>query len=335
MSVMEENLQEHFAAIVAGSDDAIVAKDLDSIVQSWNPAAQRIFGYAADEIVGRSITMLIPQDRQHEEVEFINRLRQGERIEHFKTIRQRKDGELFPVSVSISPIRDRAGQVIGASKIARDITAEQRAAEQQRLLLSEMKHRVGNSFAIASGLLRLSANQCATIDELVDDMSGRFLALSAAHSLAAPASPDDHEPAGEKPLRQLVEVILQPFIGARIPQVDIDDIMVRGAVVTPLALVFYELCTNSVKYGALSQGSGTLSVTSERTDGRLVIRWDESFVSGASQVEVSGTGFGTSMCEAALEDQLDGSFTREFHPDGMRVRLDVGLDRLCPDPAEC
>jgi PAS domain S-box-containing protein len=123
MSLLDENLQQHFAAIVEGSDDAIVAKDLGSIILSWNPAAERMFGYRSDEVLGRSITLIIPEDRQHEEVDFISRLRRGERIQHFETVRRKKNGQLFPISVSISPIRDRTGRVVGASKIARDITA--------------------------------------------------------------------------------------------------------------------------------------------------------------------------------------------------------------------
>lgn len=103
MSLLDENLQQHFAAIVEGSNDAIVAKDLNSIILSWNPAAERMFGYAAEEMVGRPITLLIPDDRQHEEVDFIDRLRRGERIQHFETVRKKKNGELFPISVSISP----------------------------------------------------------------------------------------------------------------------------------------------------------------------------------------------------------------------------------------
>ncbi|WP_158248107.1 PAS domain S-box protein [Paracoccus sp. SY] len=167
MSLLDENLQQHFAAIVEGSNDAIVAKDLNSIILSWNPAAERMFGYAAGEVVGRPITLLIPDDRQHEEVDFIDRLRRGERIQHFETVRKKKNGEFFPISVSISPIRDRTGRVVGASKIARDITAQHRAAVQQRMLLSEMKHRVGNSFAIAGSLLRLCARQTSTVEDLL------------------------------------------------------------------------------------------------------------------------------------------------------------------------
>lgn len=328
MSVLEENLQQHFAAIVTGSDDAIVAKDLNSIILSWNPAAERIFGYSAEEMLGKSITLLIPEDRQHEEVDFIDRLRRGERIQHFQTLRRKKNGELFPISVSISPIRDRNGTVIGASKIARDITAQHRAAEQQRLLLSEMKHRVGNSFAIASGLLRLCAGQASGVDDFVGLMRGRFLALAAAHSLAAPATGDKADVSGERPLKALLEAILQPFTGPLPPRMAVEDVVVTASAVTPLALVVYELCTNSVKYGALSQEDGRLEITSERRGDRLILHWTEAFQSLPPDRQVSQTGFGTTMCEAALRDELDGSFQRSFTRGGMRAILDLSHGRL-------
>jgi PAS domain S-box-containing protein len=128
-------LEAMYSSIVASADDAIVSKDLDGIVQSWNTAAEQIFGYTAEEMIGRSITTIIPADRQHEEIDILARLRRGERIEHFETMRQRKDGQLIDVSVTISPIRDRLGRITGASKIARDITLIKRMTEEREQLL--------------------------------------------------------------------------------------------------------------------------------------------------------------------------------------------------------
>jgi PAS domain S-box-containing protein len=123
------------AAIVESSDDAIVGKDLNGIVFSWNLAAERIFGYTAEEMIGRSIRTIIPNDRQSEEDEVIARIHRGERVHHFETIRRRKDGSQLPISLTISPIRDPDGVVVGASKIARDITERKQAeAERARLL---------------------------------------------------------------------------------------------------------------------------------------------------------------------------------------------------------
>lgn len=117
------------SAIVDSSDDAIISKDLNGIIMSWNTAAERLFGYTAAEAIGRSITMLIPADRLGEEPAILERLGRGERVDHFETIRMRKDGSLLNISLTISPVKDASGRVVGASKIARDITERVRKDE--------------------------------------------------------------------------------------------------------------------------------------------------------------------------------------------------------------
>lgn len=115
------------SAIVEASDDAIVSKDLSGVVTSWNRGAERIFGYSAAEMIGTPITVLIPSDRQGEEPKILERIRRGERVDHFQTVRVRKNGEHFDVSVTISPIKDATGRIVGASKIARDISVQKEA----------------------------------------------------------------------------------------------------------------------------------------------------------------------------------------------------------------
>ena len=117
-----ENAMAHLAAIVASSDDAIISKNLDGIIQSWNKSAEHMFGYTAEEAVGKHITLIIPEDRLDEEKNILARLRGGEKIDHFETVRRRKDGSTLDLSLTISPVKDSAGRVIGASKVARDIT---------------------------------------------------------------------------------------------------------------------------------------------------------------------------------------------------------------------
>lgn len=133
-----EQTQGRLAAIVESSDDAIISKDLNGIINSWNAAAERIFGYSAEEALGKPIAIIIPPDLRDEEAEILTRLRGGERIEHYKTVRARKDGTRVNISLTISPIKDSQGRVIGASKIARDISqhnrAEQELSEKQDLL---------------------------------------------------------------------------------------------------------------------------------------------------------------------------------------------------------
>ena len=132
-----EITSRRLAAIVASSDDAIIGKDLNSIITSWNSGAEQMFGYTADEIIGTSIMRLIPPDRQDEELEILSRIRRGERLDHFETIRLAKDWRQLNVSITVSPIKDSTGHVIGASKVARDITERNKAAERERKFLAE------------------------------------------------------------------------------------------------------------------------------------------------------------------------------------------------------
>jgi PAS domain S-box-containing protein len=171
---------QRLAAIVESSDDAILAKDLDGTIITWNSGAERLFGYTADEAIGKPVAMLIPDDRADEEPTILARIRAGERIDHYETIRRRKDGSLIDISLSVSPIRGRDGRVIGASKIARDITERRRAEEQQQLLIKEMDHRVKNLFTIAGSVLSLSARSAKTVADLVSSVSSRLHALAQA-----------------------------------------------------------------------------------------------------------------------------------------------------------
>src|SRR5690606_22266113 len=114
------------AAIVASSNDAIVSKDLNGIVNSWNVAAEQIFGYTAEEMIGRSITTIIPDELRSEEDDILRKVRNGEPVEHFDTVRLTRDGRRISVSVTVSPLRNRRGDIVGASKIARDITERRR-----------------------------------------------------------------------------------------------------------------------------------------------------------------------------------------------------------------
>jgi PAS domain S-box-containing protein len=120
------------SAIVDSSDDAIISKSLDGIITSWNKSAERLFGYTAEEVIGQSITILIPPDRLDEEPEIISKLKRGERVDHFETFRRRKDGSLVDISLTISPVRDGSGKIIGASKVARDITESKKMTAELR-----------------------------------------------------------------------------------------------------------------------------------------------------------------------------------------------------------
>jgi PAS domain S-box-containing protein len=147
--------QAYLSAIVESSEDAILAKDLNGVIQSANAAAQRVFGYTAPELVGRSIRILLPDDREAEEDEILARVRAGEHLDHFETVRLSKGGRSVDISLSVSPIRDESGAIIGVSKIARDITEQKRLARELASLPTGSQQRwVGHS---KEGLLVLKA----------------------------------------------------------------------------------------------------------------------------------------------------------------------------------
>ena len=154
------------AAVVECSDEAIIAKNLDGIIQSWNRAAERLFGYTAEEAIGHSVTMLMPPDRVHEESAILARIRRGEHIEHYESIRRRKDGRLFDVSLTISPVFNQAGQVVGASKIARDVSerklTEAAMIKSEKLaaagrLAATLAHEINNPLQAVTNLVNLWA----------------------------------------------------------------------------------------------------------------------------------------------------------------------------------
>ena len=176
------------AAIVDSSDDAIVSKTLDGIITSWNKSAARVFGYSTEEAIGKHITFIIPRDRWDEEAGIIARIRCGERVDHFQTIRRRKDGSMVDVSLTISPVRDSSGQIIGASKVARDVTAEVRAAELLRererelrrlseSLDAEVRSRTRELQELSWQLMRARDDERRHVARELHDSAGQSLAI--------------------------------------------------------------------------------------------------------------------------------------------------------------
>ena len=147
-----EEDKQRLSSIVQSSDDAIVSKNLEGIIETWNAGAERIFGYTAAEAIGQSVEILIPADRLSEEPVIISRIRRGERIDHYETVRRRKDGSLIDVSLTVSPIIDADGQVLGASKIARDITERRRTEVHISVLAREAEHRAKNVLATVQAI---------------------------------------------------------------------------------------------------------------------------------------------------------------------------------------
>lgn len=286
----------HLAAIVASSDDAIVSKSLDGKIRSWNAGASRLLGYEAEEMIGQPITKIIPPELLQEEHDILARLRRGQRIEHFETVRISKSGERVDLSLTVSPVHDRTGRVVGASKVARDIRERKRAEELQLLLISELNHRVKNTLATVQSIANQMIRNCRRPETFVEDLIGRIQALAHAHSLLTQSN---WRGADILPLVQ-DQVLLEDNEDDRIvcsgPSVDLDP---QPAL--HLALVLHELGTNARKYGALSVPDGRLDIQWEvrsAEGAELHIRWRES---GGPHTSIPPRqGFGTTLIERSL-----------------------------------
>lgn len=316
------------SAIVESSHDAIVSKSLDGTILTWNAAAAELFGYSAAEAVGRNISLIIPESRLDEEPQIIARIQRGERVDHFETQRRRKDGTLVDLSLTVSPVRNSAGEVIGASKIARDITARRVAEEQQRLILREMSHRVKNVFAVAASLVTLSARGAASTVEMAQTVRQRLNALTRAQALTRPGLLDEVGAAIEDTtLRDLMLSILSPFSdGGAAIALGGDEVRIGGNAITGLALIFNELATNAAKYGALGSSSGRLSISWTLTGATLELDWCES--GGNSIVAPTTEGFGTTLTRRTVQGQFDGTIDYRWLPSGLSIHLRLDKNQL-------
>lgn len=325
-----ERAAQRLAAIVESSDDAIVSKDLDGIIASWNCGAERLYGYTAAEVIGKPVKILIPQHLHDEETRILERLRQGKRIEHYETIRQRKDGSLVEISLTVSPIRNGDGRIIGAAKIARDITERKRAEVQQRLLFREMNHRVKNLFALAGAVITLSARSAATPKDLAEAVRERLAALARAHDLTLPDFTEGQEkPAPVTTLPSLVQAIIAPYVTKDGASVTIDgpDVPISGKAVMGIALLLHEFATNAAKYGALSSQTGCVEVRWSVQQDELLLTWRER---GGPPVDrkPENEGFGTLLARLTVTGQPAGKLSHDWSQAGLTIGLSAPLDRL-------
>jgi PAS domain S-box-containing protein len=310
------NASRRMASIVESSDDAILSKDLNGIIITWNQAAERIFGYTAEEAVGRSVTILIPPERHGEEVTILERLRRGERIDHYETVRIPKHGTPIDISLTISPIRNAEGKIVGASKIARDIRERKQSEAKIEVLAREAEHRAKNVLATVQATVHLT--QSDTPAGLKQAIEGRIQALANVHRLFVESRWTGAE------LQRLVKEELAAYCedGDRRARIDGPDLLLQPDVAQAIAVLVHELATNAAKYGALSVPDGHVQVVWSRAmDGRLVLRWTET---GGPPVEPpSRRGFGTRVMENMIRDQLKGEIRFEWRAEGLTCEIAV------------
>ncbi len=317
--VVAQLTERRLAAIIESSDDAIMSIDLDATITSWNAGAERLYGFAAEEIIGSSVTLLLPQDRSEEEHAILSRIRGGERVEPYETVRLHKSGANIDVSLTVSPVRDAAGQIVGASKIARDIRAKKDAENLQRLLMHELNHRVKNVLAT----VRAIANKTFRGEEHMlarTAFDARLLALSKAHDLLTAESWSGAE------LTALVADVLSPY-GATNIAVTGPRLRLPSEAVLSFSLALHELATNAAKYGALSVPTGRVDIRwSIIEDGgpRLAMRWTES--GGPRVAAPRRKGFGSRLIEL-LSTQMNGEVRIHYAASGVVCEIDAPLQQ--------
>jgi PAS domain S-box-containing protein len=298
------------ASIVESCDDAIVGKNRDGVITSWNKGAERLFGYLAEEVIGKSVTILIPLDRENEELAILERVRHGDRIDHYETIRRRKDGSLIDVSLTISPMRDAEGNVVGSSKIARDISDRKRSEAQISAIAREAEHRAKNLLANVRAMVQLS--EAETPAGLKKAIAGRIEALANVHSLFAESRWIGAE------LASLVKQELSPYSrdGEMRTQIDGPTVMLKPNVAQAIAVALHELATNAAKYGALSVANGHVRVEwSRAADAQLALRWTE--LGGPPVNPPTRKGFGSHVMEAMIQGHVGGEVRLDWRAEGL------------------
>ncbi len=312
------------AAIVQSSDDAIVSKTLNGTIVSWNAAATRLFGYERDEILGQSILTLIPEDRHGEEAYIISKIAAGERVEHYETLRKRKDGSLIELSITVSPIFNRQGKVIGASKIARDITDRRRAEEVRRALAREVNHRSKNLLAVVEAIVRQTARN-TTPEEVTARISQRLRALSTNQDLLI-----EGDWQGTR-MSDLVASQADAFnagVGKRIFQHG-EDLMISPVAAQALGMALHELAANAIRHGALSAETGKVEVSwGVEEDGQATfwLEWREK--GGPLVLPPERYGFGSTILQRLTGQSVGGKVIQSFDPSGMRWRLMAPADMV-------
>jgi PAS domain S-box-containing protein len=313
-----EQRARQLAAIVEASDDSIVGTDLARRITSWNPGAERLFGYTAKEAVGMPIGALIPEAVRDQEAAIFERIRRGERVEPFDTVRRGKTGHLIDVSLSVSPLRDLDGQIVGACSITRDITERKRSEKRIAMLAREAEHRTKNVLQAVQTVVHLSEAQ--TPEDLKQAIEGRIQALAKAHGLLAESRWSGAD------LGRLARQELAPYLqhARRHARIDGPHVPLQPKVAQAIAIILHELAINAAKYGALSAINGYIEIVwIPLSSDRLLLTWTET--GGPVIVPPTRRGFGTHVMETLIKIDLGGELRFDWSPQGLVCEIEFQI----------
>jgi PAS domain S-box-containing protein len=304
------------ASIIESSDDGIYSLDLDGIITSWNKGAEQLFGYTAAEAVGTPVAILIPPDRQNGEIALLERIKRGEHIQHYETVRRRKDGNLVEISLTVSPIYTPKGNIIGASKIARDISDRKKS---QQLIIRELNHRTQNLFTVFQAIAARAVDESKTAAEIKYVLNDRLQALARAYQVIAEEGSTS------------LAALLERELGAFSQQVKIRgcDIVVNPSAAQQFALIIHELATNALKYGALSAPAGRISTEGKigrlNGSGTFTFIWRET--GGPAVTKPSRRGFGSFILIDSAK-RFGQAVELDYSPRGLCYEFQVQLNAI-------
>ncbi len=318
----ERNTQ--LATIVGTSPDAIISLAEDGTVLSWNPGAEQMFGYTADEIIGTSERILFTDGADGEFEEKYRHLRQGEHVLR-DAVRRRKDGTLIDVAINAAPMRRPDGRIIGFSAVLRDISERRRVEKHLRVVMRELSHRTKNLLAVIMAMVRQTARASSDVAVLQSELIQRLQSLSASHDLLVA---EDWTGAS---VEELIRAVLQPFIGNTSDALECEGprVFVNATAAQNLGLALHELATNAAKYGALSTSEGRVRVTWALAPNgvgapHLTLSWRER--AGPAVAPPTIKGFGHIVVERVAAQALNASVSYEFESDGVRWAITIPPD---------
>ncbi|WP_414087767.1 PAS domain S-box protein [Rhizobium sp. BR 314] len=306
-----QEVERRLASIIASSDDAILSTDLNMTVTSWNLGAERLYGHSAEEAIGQSVMMLVPDDRSEEEPAILAQIRAGQKVEPYETKRRRADGQLVDVLLSVSPIYDTYGRIVGASKIAHDISAKKEAEHLQSVLVGELNHRVKNVLATVMAIARQTLGREDVSKTSVETFEARLASMARAHDLLI------HGKWEEADLMAVISQALSPYPRERF-EISGPAIKLAPRTVVSISLALHELATNAAKYGALSTSDGRVAIVwslETQEAERLVLRWQET--GGPIVTPPTRKGFGSRLIENLLAAELNGQVNITYDPGGL------------------
>jgi PAS domain S-box-containing protein len=296
-----ESYTARMAAVAVASHDALFGITLDGVVETWNPAAERLFGYLASEMIGQHVSILAEASRHNEQIELMRRAINLETVGPYTARRMRKDGSFVDVSVALAPVKAPDGRVTSLSVAIHDISDRKEWEARQRLMTRELAHRSKNSFAVLQGILRSTLRTARNSDDFAEAFSGRLHSLAAAQDVLTDSEWRGAE-LGALARRQLATYVLE---GDK--RIDITGPLVNlpAEYAAPLGLIFNELATNATKYGALSVLSGNVQLywrTERMAQAKLKLNltWRER--GGPDIITPGPRGFGSTLIEKCLPD---------------------------------